>query len=281
MEENQESMTQEMDEALDAAWNESDVQADQPGADFQENQAEASPEPPEQARADGNPEQTPAQEETAKAKPELFTLKNRDETRQVSREELIALGQKGWDYDRVRTERDGLRQYRQEAEPALSLVKAFAEKSGMSVAQYVDYCRKQEIMQRGVNEATAQAQLDLEKQQAALAAQQAQVQAETQARQRAQAEQARRAQARQAEMSTFLSTYPDVKPDSIPKEVWAQVAQGVPLTTAYTMHRNQTLEAELAAERQNRENQRRSPGSLKTEGDGGQDELDAIWYSDD
>ena len=46
MEENQENMTQEMDEALDAAWNESDVQADQPGADFQENQAEASPEPP-------------------------------------------------------------------------------------------------------------------------------------------------------------------------------------------------------------------------------------------
>lgn len=76
MEENQENMTQEMDEALDAAWNESDVQADQPGADFQENQAEASPEPPEQTRADGTPEQTPAQEETAKAKPELFTLKN-------------------------------------------------------------------------------------------------------------------------------------------------------------------------------------------------------------
>lgn len=199
----------------------------------------------------------------------------------MSREELIALGQKGWDYDRVRTERGRAAAVPPGGGAGPFAGKGICGKSGMSVAQYVDYCRKQEIMQRGVNEATAQAQLDLEKQQAALAAQQAQVQAETQARQRAQAEQARRAQARQAEMSTFLSTYPDVKPDSIPKEVWAQVAQGVPLTTAYTMYRNQTLEAELAAERQNRENQRRSPGSLKTEGDGGQDELDAIWYSDD
>lgn len=87
-------------------------------------------------------EETPPAEPKAPdapvAQPELFTLKNRDETRQVTRDELVAMAQKGWDYDHVRQERDQLRQYRQEADPALELVKSYAQRNGMSVGDYLD-----------------------------------------------------------------------------------------------------------------------------------------------
>lgn len=64
--------------------------------------------------------------------PELFTLKNRDETRQVTRQELIAMAQKGWDYDKVRQERDQLRQYRQAMEQIRPPVKAIPKAEELS-----------------------------------------------------------------------------------------------------------------------------------------------------
>ena len=48
------------------------------------------------------------------------------------------------------------------------------------------------------------------------------------------------------------------------------------------MHRNQQLEAELAAERQNRQNQGRTTGSLYAQREGdGKSEIDKWWYEDD
>ena len=67
-------------------------------------------------------------------------------------------------------------------------------------------------------------------------------------------------------MDAFLAAYPGVKGEDIPGEVWARVAAGESLVSAYTMHRNQKLEADLAAERQNKENAARSTGSRSTAG---------------
>lgn len=95
MEENMETK-ELLDAELDSAWD-----------------GEGTPEPETQS-ADA-PED--AEDQAASAdQQEMFTLKNRDETRQVGREELIAMAQKGWDYDNVRRERDQLRQYRQAME---------------------------------------------------------------------------------------------------------------------------------------------------------------------
>lgn len=270
---------QEFEAALDADWDE--VPADQPenAPETPENGGDETKPQQDQPESEG-PQEAPKQAEEQADQPETFTLKNRDETRQVDRDELIAMAQKGWDYDTVRSERDQLRQYRDEADPAISLVKAFAEKSGMTVVEYIDYCRKQEIMQSGVNEATAQAQLEVEKQQAAVAAQQARQQEEAQARQKAEAEQARQAAARKAEMTAFLTAYPDVQPGDIPKEVWAQVTSGMPLVTAYTMHLNQVLAADLAAERKNRENQAQTTGSMSSAGESAKDNLFDGWDED-
>ena len=66
----------------------------------------------------------------------------------------------------------------------------------------------------------------------------------------------------EGDMARFLEAYPDVRGSDVPEEVWRQVAEGESLVTAYTMYENRQLKAQLAAQRQNGENARRSVGSL-------------------
>lgn len=171
-------------------------------------------------------EEETVQEETEKAdQPELFTLKNRDETRQVTREELIAMAQKGWDYDNVRQERDQLRQYRQAMEQVRTPIKAVP--------------KAETLVQRV------------------------------------------KANAQRQDMERFLQTYPTVKAQDIPREVWGRVAKGVPLVSAYAMHENQQMKIQLAAQRQNQINRARTPGGLGANVGGELDELDRMWDEDD
>ncbi len=171
---------------------------------------------------DGEPagEQTRSQPEE-----ERFTLKNRDETRTVNREELIAMAQKGWDYDNVRRERDQLRQYRQAV-----------ERVGAPVGQAP---KAEELMQRV------------------------------------------KANARAQDMQRFLSTYPTVKAEEIPGEVWTQVAGGVPLVSAYAMHENRQLKLALAEQAQQARNRARTPGGLGNRFGAEFDELDRLWGEED
>lgn len=274
---NETNETPILDDDLDAAWADETPEAQEP----EPPQAHPAPEAPQAAEPPAAPEEQ--EEKPAEAdQPELFTLKNRDETRQVTREELVSMAQKGWDYDTVCQERDQLRQYREEADPALLMVRGYAERSGMTVEQYLDLCRRQELLSQGVNEQTADAQIRLEKQQTILEAQTRAAQ-EARQRQEAEAQKAQEAQAaRRKDMEDFMAAHPGVKGADIPNEVWAQVAAGKSMTTAYTEYENKQLKAELAAERQNKANAQRSPGSLTNpQGEDTRSELDKIWYSDD
>lgn len=274
---NETNETPILDDDLDAAWADETPEAQEP----EPPQAHPAPEAPQAAEPPAAPEEQ--EEKPAEAdQPELFTLKNRDETRQVTREELVSMAQKGLDYDTVRQERDQLRQYREEADPALLMVRGYAERSGMTVEQYLDLCRRQELLSQGVNEQTADAQIRLEKQQTILEAQTRAAQ-EARQRQEAEAQKAQEAQAaRRKDMEDFMAAHPGVKGADIPNEVWAQVAAGKSMTTAYTEYENKQLKAELAAERQNKANAQRSPGSLTNpQGEDTRSELDKIWYSDD
>lgn len=270
---------------IESAWEEDEgtYQAEASDDDTTGDEMADQPSGTDGSKADDT-ENAPSQEdgEQQADQPELFTLKNRDETRQVNRDELIVMAQKGWDYDTVRQERDQLRQYRGEADPAYNLVKNYAQKAGLSVPDYLDYCRKQELMAQGINEQTATAQIALEKQQAAVQEQNTEASA---ARQRQEAllhSAKQRAEARRREMTDFLETYPNVKADEIPKEVWKKVAEGAPLVASYTMYKNQQLEAALAAERQNKQNAIRTTGNLTNHDNGGwMDEFDQLWYEDE
>lgn len=132
---------------VEGLWDEVDTQA---GEQDQPPEEQGEGETPAPEKTDQKTQEEPAQEEQpADQTPETFTLKHLDQVRQVGKEEVVTLAQKGLDYDRIRTERDELRQYRQEADPALELVKGYAQRSGMTIPDYLDFCRKQELMAGG------------------------------------------------------------------------------------------------------------------------------------
>lgn len=266
MNENTEPMEM-TEEQVNAAWDETDA-ADQPAEPEQTTE-----QPPEKA------------EEQAEAKPadqpELFTIKNREETRQVTRDELVSMAQKGWDYDRVRQERDQLRTYRQEADPALELVKSYAQRSGMSVPDYLDFCRKQELMASGMSQQDAERKVSFEKERADLDRQRAELNEFLQKKDSIKQQAMQAQQARQRDIQQFYAAYPKVDPKSIPQEVWAAVRGGDTLTNAYTRYENQLLQAEISALKQNEKNKHRSPGSLSSNSGKEMDEIDRIWAEDD
>lgn len=250
MDENMETVQAE----IENAWAENETVTENPEPETSA-QEEPQQEPPVQ--------QEPAEQEEPKAdQPELFTLKNRDETKQVTRDELVAMAQKGWDYDHIREERDQLRQYRQEADPALELVKSYAQRNNMNVADYLDFCRRQELMASGMTEQDAAQKVTMEKERADLDRQRAEIQAYRQQQESAAQKAQEQAQARQRDIEAFYRAYPGVDPKNIPQEVWNEVKSGDSLTNAYTRYENRRLQAELAAERQNRANREKAPGSL-------------------
>lgn len=269
MDENMEIM-EVTDAQIDAEWDGIEP-ADQP------EQVEK----PAQTEQEQN-EQPPASDvEKPADQPETFTIKNRDETRSVTRDELISMAQKGWDYDHVREERDQLRQYRQEADPALELVKAYAQRNNMSVPDYLDFCRKHELMASGMNQQDAEQKIRFEKERAELDRRQAELNAAQQQQESAKQQALAAQQARQRDIQAFYQAYPGIDPKSIPQEVWAAVQAGQTLTNAYTMHENRRLQAEIAAMKQNEKNRAAAPGSLGGNSGKEMDEIDRLWAEDD
>lgn len=280
MNENNETM-EIMDADIDAEWDDAEGTPETP-VTSEPAPKEETPAEPEKA-----PESAPEEPEKAEA-PELFTLKRMGETRQVNRDDLISMAQKGWDYDAVKQERDQLRQYRQEADPALELVKLYAKQNGMEVAQYLDWCHKQDFMRQGMTEQDAQNRVNMDKERAELDRRQAAITAQEQAQTSAQTQAAQRQERIRADIASFNRAYPNVDPKSISKEVWDAVQQGESLTNAYTMSENKRLQAELAAkqqeldaERQNKANQAKTPGSLGGNVAAELDEIDRLWGEDD
>lgn len=273
MNENNETM-EVLDADIDSEWNDVEGTPETPVT------SETAPKEETPAEPEKAPENAP-QEEPGQDQPETFTLKRMGETRQVSREDLISMAQKGWDYDTVKQERDQLRAYRQEADPALELVKTAAAESGMDVTGYINWCRQQSFMRQGMNEQDAKNKVAMENERAALDRRQAALTAQEQAQTSAQAQAARRQEQIKADVANFNRAYPGVDPKSISQDVWAAVQKGDSLVNAYTMAENKRLQAELAAERQNKANQAKAPGSLGGNVAAELDEIDRLWGEDD
>lgn len=235
MEENLEAM----ETALDSAWNEDVPAADAAG----QEQTRAADAPPADGSGRENGGGAPEADDSrpgdggdqgGDSRGDLFTLKNRGETRQVTRQELIAMAQKGWDYDNVRQERDQLRQYRQAVEQVRATIGERRTQTGVSAAP------EAESLIRRV-----------------------------------------KAGARRQDMERFMQAYPAVKAEEIPREVWGRVAKGVPLVSAYAMHENQRLRAQLKAQQQDQLNRARTPGALGRSVGGELDEIDRMWTQED
>lgn len=75
---------------IESAWS-----AEDPAGEAEGTEAAAAADQPK--GGEETPPAEPKAPDAPVAQPELFTLKNRDETRQVTRDELVAMAQKGWD----------------------------------------------------------------------------------------------------------------------------------------------------------------------------------------
>ena len=225
--------------------------------------------------------QEPAeQEHTAQARQEAdqsFQLKHMDEVRTVGREEVIALAQKGLDYDRIRGKLEQRDQIDSEDQEAAALIRAMAEKAGMGLSDFLDATAAAQRCKPDRSDYDAVlAQVKLERKERGISAREDALNAaQQQEQERRQAD-----QRRQADIQSFLRSFPDVKADTIPKAVWAEVAKGRSLTEAYAVYQAEQPRRELETERQNAKNAARSAGSRATAGASDMDEFDRLWYDD-
>ena len=267
-----------LDVELDSAWGDDETVSE---ATETTESAPVSQEPQEEAKTAQEGENG----ENQASQPETYTLKNRIlGDRQVTKEEYDVFAHKGLDYDRVQQERDQLREYKKEADPAYAAIKEYAKRAGFgdNIPGFLDALREQELRQSGKTEAEAKNIVAQEKREADLTAREQAVAAKEQAQTSAETEAKKAKERQQKNVEDFYRIYPNVKPEDIPKDVWDAVFnKGDTLTNAYTMHENKRLQAELAAERKNKENKASAPGSLSASPASEQDEIDRLWAEDD
>lgn len=212
--------------------------------------------------------QQQAQQPPADA-PKMWTLRHLDEVRQVGEPDMVALAQKGLDYDRIREKYD-------ESKPVMELFAGFAKQAGMSIPDYVSYIRTQAKKANGMSEAEAKRAVELEDREAAVSAREAvEAQRQNGANQAAQARAAADAR-RSADIAEFQKLFPDAAkdPKAIPQEVWSAVRGGMTLVSAYSKYAvdqaraaQQAAEQKAAATEQNRQNAARSTGSMQSAGE--------------
>ena len=217
-------------------------------------------EPPAYAEQASQTQQTEA--ETVDARPKTWELRHMGEVRQANEAEMVALAQKGMDYDRIRSQYD-------EFKPVMEMVNRFANQQGLNTKDYISMLRAQAKQAEGLSEADARRSVELEDREAVVAA----AEAERQAQQYAMAQAASR---RQADIQEFQQTFPEAAkdPNSIPPQVWADVRNGSSLVAAYARYavqqaRQDAADAkrETASVQQNQRNAERSTGSMRSAGD--------------
>lgn len=271
-----------------------DIEDDAQGAPDTETQGNDAA--PEVEQNDGGQDADAAQpgeneEQQAQTDGQLFELKHLGETKNVNRDEVVTLAQKGMDYDRVTEKNTQLETQVSEQKQQLAqltehenALQELAKQSGTTVEELVENMliavtkSKYGIDDDGM--ALERVKLDrerraLDQERAALAPQKQE-----------QEQQAANEKWRGECFDAFAKAYPDVDPASIPNGVWEAFNRGETLVSAYARERNKALEAEIArmkSEQETRDrnaaNAARSTGSQSSAGKTGSDEaFDALWY---
>lgn len=271
-----------------------DIEDDAQGAPDTETQGNDAA--PEIEQNDGGQDADAAQpgeneEQQAQTDGQLFELKHLGETKNVNRDEVVTLAQKGMDYDRVTEKNTQLETQVSEQKQQLATLtehenalQELAKQSGTTVEELVENMliavtkSKYGIDDDGM--ALERVKLDrerraLDQERAALAPQKQE-----------QEQQAANEKWRGECFDAFAKAYPDVDPASIPNGVWEAFNRGETLVSAYARERNKALEAEIArmkSEQETRDrnaaNAARSTGSQSSAGKTGSDEaFDALWY---
>lgn len=247
----------------------------EPEADQQEGEAEAEAanEPTAEAQ-----EQTDGSE--AADQPELIELKHLGQTVRVTPEQLNAYAQMGLDYQRIREDRDAARKEVERLTAMETFLKELAAPQGISVEDLIDGARAEVLAKKEhLNKDVALQRIKLDRERKAFEAQKDQ-------QQKAAREKSQEEAKRQEQFLRFARTYPKVKPNDIPKDVWDAFKDGEDLVNAYARFENRELkekvsklESQLETAKKNSENKRRSAGSQRSAGSAGEmDEFDRAWY---
>lgn len=247
----------------------------EPEADQQKVDAEAETanEPTAEAQ-----EQTDGSEEADQ--PELIELKHLGQTVRVTPEQLNAYAQMGLDYQRIREDRDAARKEVERLTAMETFLKELAAPQGISVEDLIDGARAEVLAKKEhLNKDVALQRIKLDRERKAFEAQKDRQKKEAQAKSQEEAK-------RQEQFLRFARTYPKVKPNDIPKDVWDAFKDGEDLVNAYARFENRELkekvsklESQLETAKKNSENKRRSAGSQRSAGSASEmDEFDRAWY---
>lgn len=204
---------------------------------------------------------------------ETFTLKVNKEEKTYSREEVIALAQKGADYDRVkeqlgqsRQENTDLQGKISEQQEAMEVLNELAKDAGTDLPGLLKNLRIGMLRKQGLSEDAANERLlrlAAEKENASLKAAVEQPKTEESGADRA-----------KRELAEFREEYPDVElGKELLDKLMSDVQGGMPLLKAYKKYESNQKDAQIAelqrqleAEKQNRTNRAASPGSQKDSG---------------
>ena len=271
-----------------------DVEDDAQGAPDTETQGNDAA--PEIEQNDGGQDADAAQpgeneEQQAQADGQLFELKHLGETKNVNRDEVVTLAQKGMDYDRVTEKNTQLENQVSEQKQQLAqltehenAVQELAKQSGTTVEELVENMLIAVTKSKyGIDDdGMALERVKLDRERRALDQERAALATKNQEQEQQAANEKWRGEC----FDAFAKAYPDVDPASIPNGVWEAFNRGETLVSAYARERNKALEAEIArmkSEQETRDrnaaNAARSTGSQSSAGKTGSDEaFDALWY---
>lgn len=271
-----------------------DVEDDAQGAPGTETQGNDAA--PEIEQNDGGQDADAAQpgeneEQQAQTDGQLFELKHLGETKNVNRDEVVTLAQKGMDYDRVTEKNTQLENQVSEQKQQLAqltehenALQELANQSGTTVEELVENMLIAVTKSKyGIDDdGMALERVKLDRERRALDQERAALATKNQEQEQQAANEKWRGEC----FDAFAKAYPDVDPASIPNGVWEAFNRGETLVSAYARERNKALEAEIArmkSEQETRDrnaaNAARSTGSQSSAGKTGSDEaFDALWY---
>lgn len=271
-----------------------DVEDDAQGAPDTETQSNDAA--PEIEQNDGGQDADAAQpgeneEQQAQTDGQLFELKHLGETKNVNRDEVVTLAQKGMDYDRVTEKNTQLETQVSEQKQQLAqltehenALQELAKQSGTTVEELVENMLIAVTKSKyGIDDdGMALERVKLDRERRALDQERAALATKNQEQEQQAANEKWRGEC----FDAFAKAYPDVDPASIPNGVWEAFNRGETLVSAYARERNKALEAEIArmkSEQETRDrnaaNAARSTGSQSSAGKTGSDEaFDALWY---
>lgn len=259
-------------EVMDSDEEGTDEQPAEPEADQQKETAET--ETPDTKEPESATEQETADQ------PELIELKHLGQVVRVTPEQLNAYAQMGLDYQRIREDRDAARKEVERLTAMETFLKELAAPQGISVEDLIDGARAEVLAKKEhLNKDVALQRIKLDRERKAFEAQKDQQQKAAQEKSQEEAK-------RQEQFLRFARTYPKVKPNDIPKDVWDAFKDGEDLVNAYARFENRELrekvsklESQLETAKKNSENKRRSAGSQRSAGSASEmDEFDRAWY---